>query len=113
VMLLVLSAKLAHMHTTLVLENVHDMDLPSWRLLIRFALVQLKPMLLLLTMRPIEAKHKHPQLCEIEAEIERAPPWDGGRRVLGGRARHKMELGGLTEAEVRLSYSVTHVLRLE
>ena len=48
-MLLVLSAKLAHMHTTLVLENVHDMDLPSWRLL-RFALVQLKPMLLLLTM---------------------------------------------------------------
>ena len=99
-MLLVLSAKLSHMHTTLVLENVHDMDSPSWRLL-RFVLVQLKPMMVMLTMRPIEAEHKHPQLREIEAEIERAPPWDGGRRVLGGRARHKMELGGLTEAEVR------------
>ncbi len=100
VMLLVLSAKLAHMRTTLVLENVHDMDSPSWRLL-RFALLQLKPMMVLLTMRPIEADHKHPQLREIEAEIERAPPWDGGRRVHGGRARHKMELGGLTEVEVR------------
>ena len=98
-MLLVLSAKLGGSHTTLVLENVHDMDSPSWRLL-RLALVQLKPMMVLLTMRPIKEEHKHPQLREIEAGIERAPPWDGGRSMLGERARHKMKLGGLAEAEV-------------
>ena len=97
--LLVLSAKLGGSHTTLVLENVHDMDSPSWRLL-RLALVQLKPMMVLLTMRPIKEEHKHHQLREIEAGIERAPPWVGGRSMLGERARHKMKLGGLAEAEV-------------
>ena len=96
-MLLVLSAKLGGSHTTLVLENVHDMDSPSWRLL-RLALVQLKPMMVLLTMRPIKEEHKHHQLREIEAGIERAPPWVGGRSMLGERARHKMKLGGLAEA---------------
>ena len=97
--LLVLSAKLGGSHTTLVLENVHDMDSPSWRLL-RLALVQLKPMMVLLTMRPIKEEHKHHQLREIETGIERAPPWVGGRSMLGERARHKMKLGGLAEAEV-------------